>query len=163
MPKGTDKQMKACGSDAVLHIHIPYIVPLFILRIWQFCSANWDPEIWGSTTAIIWCSATALQEGSYTPRPTTGCFSINKDFLLSTEVPTDAFIGAKFTLCTRRELPSAVQREVEAAMELFHVWADCWLLKTKSSSLSKDYSAHWPLQVTGSIFEFKWLAGYIKM
>lgn len=88
-----------------VHIHA-YLMPwLFTLRIWQLCSANWELEIWGSTTATMWRSAAVQQEGSSTPRPTTGCFSINKDFLLSTEVPTDAFIGAKFTLCARRELP----------------------------------------------------------
>lgn len=68
----------------------------------QLCSVNWDLDIWGSNAP--WRAA-VVQERSYTPRPTTGYFLINKDFLLSTEVPTDAFIGAKFTLCTRRELP----------------------------------------------------------
>lgn len=68
----------------------------------QLCSVNWDLDIRGSSAP--WHAA-VLQERSYAPRPTTGYFLINKDFLLSTEVPTDAFIGAKFTLCTRRKLP----------------------------------------------------------
>lgn len=88
-----------------VHIHTYFMPWLFILRIRQLCSINWELKVRGSTTATMWRSAAVQQEGSYTPRPTTGCFSINKDFLLSTEVPTDAFIGAKFTLCTRRELP----------------------------------------------------------
>lgn len=62
-------------------------------------------KIRGSVRAAIWRSATVQQQGSSTPGPTTGCFWLNKDFLLSSEVPTDAFIGAKFTLCARRKLP----------------------------------------------------------
>lgn len=101
-----DKQARVWRRSKAASTYTHILMPrLFIFRIWQLCSVYWDLEIWGSTTATIWRSAAVQQEGSYTPRPTTGCFSINKDFLLSTEVPTDAFIGAKFTLCTRRELP----------------------------------------------------------
>lgn len=78
---------------------------LFILKLWLLCSAKSELKIRGSVTATIWRSATVQQQGSSTPGPTTGCFWLNKDFLLSSEVPTDAYIGAKFTLCARRKLP----------------------------------------------------------
>lgn len=100
IPKGSDVE-----PVLPVHIHAYFMLRLFILRIWQLCSVYRDLEMWGSTRATTWRSAAVQPEGSHTPRPTTGCFWVNKDFLLSTEVPTDAFIGAKFTLCARRELP----------------------------------------------------------
>lgn len=109
IPKCTLTNATVLGSDAgpVLpgHIHTSLMPAVFILRIRQLCSVNWEHKIWGSSLATIWPCAAVQQEGSHTLRPTTGCFLINKDFLLSTEVPTDAFIGAKFTLQARREFP----------------------------------------------------------
>lgn len=105
--------------------------PLFMLKIWWLCSAKSELKIWGSIEATTWRCATIQQQTSSTPRPTTGCFWLNKDFLLSSEVPTDAFIGAKFTLCARRKLPLFGLK-----VQLTYVCAACGLFLIKADSLT---------------------------
>lgn len=123
---------------------------MFIFRIWQLCLVYWDLEIWGSTTATIWRSAAVQQEGSYTPRPTTGCFSINKDFLLSAEVPTDAFIGAKFTLCTRRELPLCCSEwRQQRRWSFFMSELLVGFSKQRQPVTAGGHSALWPQETVG--------------
>lgn len=77
------------------------------------------------------CGYDMTPRGSHTPRPTTGCFSINKDFLLSTKVPTDAFIGAKFTLCTRRELPLCCSEWRCSSLRAFSSLSCSWASQNK--------------------------------
>lgn len=96
---GTGPTHNLCSQRIYAHLHIKSL--LFILRVRLLCSVNraLNMELKNNDCTVL------QQEGSSNPGPTTGCFLLNKDFLLSAEVPTDAFIGAKFTLCTRRELP----------------------------------------------------------
>lgn len=93
-----------CTAQPILlpHTELAY---LFILKNVVALFGKSELKILGSITATGWRSANVQQPGSSTLGPTTGCFWLNKDFLLSSKVPTDAFIEAKFTLCARRKLP----------------------------------------------------------
>lgn len=62
-------------------------------------------------------------------------FGLNKAFLLSSEVPTDAFIGAKFTLWARRKLPlfgPKVQLTYVSLLGGGGVWGGLFLIKSDS-------------------------------
>lgn len=101
-----DKQTQAWGSDAetMLNTHILYAFVVYLRDMAALFSKARSWNI-GLHHGYYMTLCFVQREGSYSRGPTTGCFSINKDFLLSSEVQTDAFIGAKFTICTRRELP----------------------------------------------------------
>lgn len=112
----------ACKDMHIVYAFVVYLKDLAAL----FCKPRY------------WNMGLQHSERSYTLRPTTGCFLINKIFLLSTEVPTDAFIGAKFTLCTRRELPLC---RSESSGSFFMSKMLVCFSKQKSGSLRRGHSA----------------------
>ncbi len=156
------EQVLSVWRRAVLSVHThAYFMPvLFILRIWQLSLVYWELEIQGSTTTTIWPSDAVQKEGSHTRRPTTGCFSINKDFLLSTEVPTDAFIGAKFTLCARRELPLRCAERRCSSHGAFSCLSCSWASQNKVRQPQQG-SLCTPTSVSHRLYIWIWMTSWL--